>query len=57
MVKHTQAIRWNLPTNCLSVFDHCMGLVLKGLTTETNNKKTSTGVVQVSRSITYKLNK
>ena len=23
---------WNLPTNCLSVFDHFVGLVLKGLT-------------------------
>ena len=22
MVKHTQAIRWQQPTNCLSVFDH-----------------------------------
>ena len=31
-VKHTQRIRWQfLPTNCLSVFDHFMGLALKGL--------------------------
>ena len=33
MVKHTQPVRWLLPTNCLSVFDHFMGLALKGLST------------------------
>ena len=32
MVKHTQTIRWHEPTNCLSMFDHLMGLALKGLT-------------------------
>ena len=31
MVKHTQTIRRNLPTNCFSVFDHFVGLSLKGL--------------------------
>ena len=31
MVKHTQTIRRNLPTNCLSVFHHFVGLALKGL--------------------------
>ena len=31
MVKHSQAIRRLLPTNCLSVFDHFVGLALKGL--------------------------
>ena len=31
MVKHTQTIRQQLPTNCLSVFDHFVILVLKGL--------------------------
>ena len=31
MVKHTQTIRWLLPTNRLSVFDHSVGLALKGL--------------------------
>ena len=30
MVKHSQTIR-QLPTNCLSVFDHFMGLALEGL--------------------------
>ena len=30
-VKHTQTIRWMLPTNCLSVFDHFVELALKGL--------------------------
>ena len=29
MVKHTQTIRIN--SNCLSMFDHFVGLVLKGL--------------------------
>ena len=32
MVKHAQTIRWQQPTNCLSVFDHFLGLALKGLT-------------------------
>ena len=31
MVKHTQTICQLLPTNCLSVFDHFVGLVFKGL--------------------------
>ena len=32
MVKHTQTIRWQQPTNCLSMFEHFVGLALKGLT-------------------------
>ena len=31
MVKHTQTIGQLLPTNCLSVFSHFVGLALKGL--------------------------
>ena len=31
MVKHTQTIGRLLPTICLSVFDHFMGLALKGV--------------------------
>ena len=31
MVEHTQAIRQFLAANCLSVFDHFVGLALKGL--------------------------
>ena len=31
IVKHTQIIRRQEPTNCLSVFDHSVGLALKGL--------------------------
>ena len=31
MAKHTQTIRRLLLTNCLSVFDHFVGLTLKGL--------------------------
>ena len=30
MVKHTQTIRQQKPTNCLSVTDHFKGLALKG---------------------------
>ena len=32
MVKDTQTIRGQQPTNYLSVFDHFVGLALKGLT-------------------------
>ena len=28
---HSKTIRWPLPTNCLSVFDHFVRLVLKVL--------------------------
>ena len=31
MVKHTQTIRRQKPTNCLSVFDYFAELVFKGL--------------------------
>ena len=31
MVKHTQTICRQQPPNCLSVFDHFVGLALKGL--------------------------
>ena len=31
MVKHTQTICWLLRTNCLSVFDHFVGMTVKGL--------------------------
>ena len=31
MVKHSQTIRRQKPTNCLSVFDHFVNLALKGL--------------------------
>ena len=31
MVKHTQKIRWQEWTICLSVSDHLVGLALKGL--------------------------
>ena len=33
MIKHVQTICRVLPTNCLSVFDHFVGLALKGLHT------------------------
>ena len=33
MVKHSQTIRGPQPTNCLSVFDHSVGLGLKVLKT------------------------
>ena len=31
MVKHTQTIRLQKPTNCLSVFGHFVGFAIKGL--------------------------
>ena len=31
MVKHAKTSRRQQPTNCLSVFDHSVGLALKGL--------------------------
>ena len=31
MVKHTETIRRQKPTSCLSVFDHFVELALKGL--------------------------
>ena len=31
MIKHTQTIRCQQLSNCLSVFDHFVGLALKGL--------------------------
>ena len=34
MVKHTQTISRQKPTNCFSVFDHFVKLTLKGLKTE-----------------------
>ena len=30
MVKYTQTIRQQQPTNCLSIFEHFVGLALKG---------------------------
>ena len=41
MVKHTQIIRRQQSTNCLSVFDHFLGLVLKGLRPLARSKKIS----------------
>ena len=31
MLKHTQTICWQMPTNILSVFDNFAGLAVKGL--------------------------
>ena len=43
MVKHTETIRCQQPTNCLSIFDHFVGLALKGLSlTLVNNIHTFT---------------
>ena len=37
MVKHTETIRGLLPMECLVVFDHFMGLAIKGLTVAYDN--------------------
>ena len=39
MVKHTQTICRQQPANCLTVFDHFVGLVLKGLTGREPNEE------------------
>ena len=39
MVKHTQTICPQQPTNCFSVFDHFVGLALKGLKCNTVAKE------------------
>ena len=39
MVKHTQTIRPQEPTNCLNVFDYFVGLALKGLIEINKNTK------------------
>ena len=44
MVKNTQTIRRLLPTNCLSLFDHFMGLALEGLRRHGVNPFHLTGV-------------
>ena len=41
MVKHTETIRRLLPKNCLSVFDHFVGLALKGLSKNNQNFRVS----------------
>ena len=38
MVKYSQTIPPLLPTNCLSMFDHFVGLALTGITWNTGNK-------------------
>ena len=42
MVKHTQIIRRQQPTNYLSVFDHFVGIALKGLTSNATKLLEST---------------
>ena len=37
MVKHTQIIRRQKPTNCVIVFDHFLRLALKGLSNTIQN--------------------
>ena len=40
MAKHTQTICRQQPTNCLSVFNHFVGLALKGLNNWKSTSKT-----------------
>ena len=44
MVQHTQTIRRLLSTICLSVFDHFVGLALKGLRSVLIRLETISGV-------------
>ena len=50
MVKHTQAIRWQQPTSCLSVFDHFVELALKELG-KTKRVLSSNKVVFIAKEI------
>ena len=43
MVKHTQIIRRQQPNNCLSVFDHYLGLALKGFILIVSPSETHSG--------------
>ena len=51
MVKHTQTIRRLLSTNSLSVFEHFVGLTLKGLKHQNPSKvkKETSGIRKKSR--------
>ena len=51
MVKHAQTIHWLLPSNCLSVFDHFVGLALKGLKTSGLQSIKST-IMQIEKALT-----
>ena len=49
MVKHTQTTRRQQVTNCFSVFDHFVGLVLKGLTHRECNSNTTENVTVIMK--------
>ena len=46
MVRHTQTIRRLLPTNCSSVFDHFVGVALKGLKKVVDEGNNQTNKIQ-----------
>ena len=46
MVRHTQTIRRLLPTNCSSVFDHFVGVALKGLQKVVDEGNNQTSEIQ-----------
>ena len=54
MVKHTQTIRRQKPTNCLSVFDHFVGLALKGLMSSGRGREKIEKLISVPPSTSYK---
>ena len=45
VLKHTQTIRRKQVTNCLSVFDHFVGVALKGFKIGALQKQSYTGVL------------
>ena len=49
MIKHAQTIRGLLPSNCLSVFDHFVGLVLIGLRKTKSKKQSSASAFAVHK--------
>ena len=46
MVKHTQTIGRQHPTNCLSVFDHFVGLPLKEFTSQVSQANITKSLIQ-----------
>ena len=53
MVKHTQTIHRQKPTNCLSVFDRFAGLVFKGLTAGRKGRVSEFQELNVSVIVSY----
>ena len=56
MVKHTETIRRQKPTNCLSMLGHFMGLALQGLRGKEGEKWGVTNVLikKINRTVSHR---